>query len=27
LREQIDLRGFAAAFRAFKGDEQTFCHF
>ena len=24
LREQLHLRGFAAAFRAFKGDEQVF---
>src|SRR5476649_1773700 len=25
-REEFDLRGFAAAFRAFKGDKQTFRH-
>jgi len=24
LREQLDLRGFAAAFRAFKGDNRLF---
>ena len=26
LRQQFHLRGFAAAFRAFEGDEQAFAH-